>query len=123
MRFIAIYRPGKSVSQPPSAKEMEEMGKFINEAVAAGVLLATEGFGPSTKADARVRLTDGRFSVTDGPFTETKEVIGGFALMQVSSREEMLEWTKRFLSIVGGGESEVRRLFDMSPIEMSRQSQ
>jgi hypothetical protein len=118
MRFIAIYRPKEKVA-PPSPREIEAMGKFIGEALQAGVLLATEGFGESTKADARVRLERGKLSVTDGPFSETKEVIGGFAVMQVKSREEMLDWTKRFLLIAGDGESEVRQLFDLSPIEMA----
>jgi hypothetical protein len=61
----------------------------------------------------------GKLSVIDGPFTETKEVIGGFAVMQVKSRDEMLEWTKRFLAIAGDGEADVRQLFDMSQIEMA----
>ena len=118
MRFIAIYRPEERV--PPTPEMMTEMGRYIEEAVKAGVLLATEGFGPSTPADARVRRTKGKISVTDGPFTEAKEAIGGFAIMQVKSRQEMLEWTRRFLDIAGDGESEVRQLFDMSPIEMAQ---
>jgi hypothetical protein len=116
MRFIAIYRPAKLV--PPTAKQMEEIAGFIQEAVKAGVLLATEGFGPSGSADARVILHDGQVSVIDGPFTETKEAIGGFAIMQLPSRDQMLEWTRRFLKIAGDGESEVRLLQDMSPIEL-----
>jgi hypothetical protein len=95
------------------------MGKFIREAVSKGVLIATEGFGPSTKDDVRMRLKQGKISVTDGPFAESKEAIGGFAVMQVKSKEEILEWTRRFLAIAGDGEAEVRQLVDMSPIEMS----
>jgi hypothetical protein len=116
MRFIALYRPAKQT--PPSPKMMEEMGAFIQEAVQAGVLLATEGFGPSTPSDVRLTLRDGQFSLTDGPFAESKEAIGGFAIMQLPSREQMLDWTRRFLQIAGEGESEVRQLYDMSPIEM-----
>jgi hypothetical protein len=116
MRFIAIYRPTKVT--PPSPKQTEEMGAFIQEALQAGVLLATEGFGPSTPSDVKLTLSEGQFSVTDGPFTETKEAIGGFAIMQLPSRQQMLDWTKRFLKIAGDGESEVRQLYDMSPIEM-----
>ena len=118
MRFIAIYRPDETV--PATPQQFEAMARFIDEALRSGVLLATEGFGPSSKADARIRLARGQFAVTDGPFTETKEVIGGFAIMQVASRDEMFDWTKRFLQIAGDGESEVRQLFDMSPIEMSQ---
>jgi len=119
MRFISIYKPKKNTL--PSPQMMEAMGKFIGEALSAGVLLATEGFGESTKADARILLENGKLQVVDGPFTEAKEVIGGFAVMQVKTREEMLDWTKRFLKIAGDGEADIRALFDMSPIEMARQ--
>jgi hypothetical protein len=85
------------------------MGKLIDEMVKAGVLLATEGFTPSP-TDVRVRLSEGKLSVTDGPFTEAKEVIGGFALIQVKSRDEAIEWTKRFLRTMGAGESEIHQL-------------
>jgi hypothetical protein len=116
MRFIAIYRPAE-VQAAPSPQQYEEMGKYLQEAVKAGVLLATEGFGPSAKDDAKVKLSQGTFSITDGPFAETKEAIGGFALMQTRTREEMLEWTRRFLVIAGDGESEIRLLHDMSPLD------
>ena len=120
MRVIAIYRPKKE--NPATPEHIEAMGKFIDEAVKAGVLLATEGFGPSTKADARVRLADGQLTVTDGPFAEAKEVIGGFAIMQAETRAELIEWTKRFLLIAGDGESEIRHLHDMSPIDALKKS-
>jgi hypothetical protein len=116
MRFIAIYRPA-NVQAAPTPDQYEQMMKYLGEAVKAGVLLATEGFGPSSKDDAKVKLANGSFSVIDGPFAEAKEAIGGFALMQTSSREEMLEWTRRFLVIAGDGESEVRLLHDMSPLD------
>jgi hypothetical protein len=95
----------------------EEMGKFMAECVSAGVLLATEGFGPTTATDLKVRLKDGEFRVTDGPFTEAKEVIGGFAIMSCKSREELLEWTRRFLKIAGEGECEIHQLSDQSPMD------
>jgi hypothetical protein len=116
MRFVSIYRPSKF--HAPTPKMMEEMGKFMAEAIAKGVLLATEGFGPSSPQDLKVRLTGGEVRVTDGPFTEAKEVIGGFALMKCSSREEMLEWTRRFMAIAGDGECEIHQLSEQSPIEM-----
>ncbi len=117
MRYISIYRPAQKSIHPPTGDQMVAMGKFMEEAVRAGVLLATEGFGPSTATDALARLGNGKFSVTDGPFTEAKEVIGGFAIMQCRSREEMLEWTRRFLAIAGDGECEIHQLSDMSPMD------
>jgi hypothetical protein len=116
MRFVAIYRTA-DVSTPPTPEQYEAMGRYISEAVAAGVLLATEGFGPSQPADAKMRLHGGQITVVDGPFAETKEAIGGFAVMQTRTREEMLEWTRRFLLIAGDGESEIRQLHDMSPLD------
>ena len=116
MRFVAIYRTA-DVSTPPTPEQYEAMGRYIHEAVAAGVLLATEGFGPSQPADAKMRLQGGQITVVDGPFAETKEAIGGFAVMQTRTREEMLEWTRRFLLIAGDGESEIRQLHDMSPLD------
>ncbi len=120
MRFLSIWRP-TTKQQQPSEKMQQEMGAFMAEALSKGVLLATEGFGPSSKSDLKVRLTRGEFTVTDGPFTEAKEVIGGFALMQVSSREEILEWTRRFMKIAGEGECEIHQLSETSPIDLIKQ--
>jgi hypothetical protein len=116
MRFISIWRPTGPKTPPPPTMA-QEMGTFMAEAVSAGVLLATEGFGPSTKNDLIAKLHGGELSVTDGPFTEAKEVIGGFAILQVKSREELLHWTRRFLAIAGGGECEIHRLADESPLD------
>jgi hypothetical protein len=91
---------------------MDAMGKLIGDMAKAGVLLATEGCLPSSKG-ARVRIEgDNKFTVTDGPFPETKELIAGFCLLQVKSKDEAVEWTKRFLAVVGEGESEIRLLHD-----------
>ena len=110
MRFLAIYRSAET-GLPPSAENMAAMGKLIEEMAKAGVLLATEGCQPSSKG-ARIRIAGGKYTVTDGPFTETKEVVGGFALFQVNSKEEAIEWTKRFLELAGDGESEIRQLYE-----------
>ena len=88
---------------------MAEMGKLIDEMTKAGVLLSTEGCQPSAKG-ARVRLSGGKVTVTDGPFTETKELVAGFAMIQVKSKDEAIEWTRRFLRVAGDGESEIRQL-------------
>jgi hypothetical protein len=95
---------------PPSPEFGAEMGKFIEEATKAGVLVATGGLGPLDQA-VRVSLKDGQFTVLDGPFTEAKELIGGWALMETRDREEAIEWTKRFLALVGEGESTIRQVY------------
>jgi hypothetical protein len=114
MRFLYVYRPGKPESDipPPGETDMAAMGKLIDDMAKAGVLLAVEGCLPSSKG-ARIRIDGGKFTVTDGPFPETKELIAGFALLQVKSKPEAIEWTKRFLAVAGDGESEVRLLHDM----------
>ena len=111
MRFLAVYRCAET-GVPPSPENMAAMGKFIEEMANAGVLLGTEGCLPSSKG-VRVRISNGKFTITDGPFTETKEVIGGFALFRVKSKEEAIEWTKRFLKVCGDGESEIRELYEV----------
>jgi hypothetical protein len=90
---------------------MAAMGALIDEMAKAGVLLSTEGCLPSAKG-ARVRLGGGKFTVTDGPFTEAKELIGGFAIIQTTSKEEAIALTKRFLTVAGDGESEIRELYE-----------
>jgi|SRR5262245_44743540 len=111
MRFLAIYKTAET-GVPPSPENMAAMGKLIEEMAKGGVLLATEGCQPSSKG-ARVRISGEKFTVTDGPFTETKELISGFALFQVKSKEEAIEWTKRFLKLAGDGESEIRQIYDV----------
>jgi hypothetical protein len=110
MRFLCVYKPSRAEGAPPTQQEMANMGKFIEELTQSGNLLATEGCLPSALG-ARVRLTDGKFTVTDGPFTEAKEVIGGFAIIEVASKQDAVELTQRFLKVAGDGESEVRQLY------------
>jgi hypothetical protein len=114
MRFLSIY---KSVERntPPTPKEMEAMGKLIEDGMRAGTLLSTEGCLPSAKG-ARVRLSNKKVKVTDGPFTESKEVVGGFAILQADSKEEAIKLVKEFLEVVGDGECELRQLYDGEPI-------
>jgi hypothetical protein len=111
MRFLCLYKSGKAEGGPPSQQEMDGMGKLIEEAMAAGWLLSTEGCLPSSLG-ARVRLSDGKFTVTDGPFAETKELVGGFAIIQAASKEEAIQHTKYFLQVAGGGETEIRQLYE-----------
>lgn len=111
MKFFMYTLGDESVPMPPPTTELlAEMGAFMDEATKSGALLATGGFGPSVLG-AKVSLSDGTFSVTDGPFSEAKELIGGWALVEASSKDEAIGWAKRFLSIVGGGESRIRQVF------------
>jgi hypothetical protein len=112
MKFLCIYKPSKPEDTPPTQQEMAEMGKFIEESFKSGALIATEGCLPSALG-ARVRLSSGKFTVTDGPFTEAKEIVGGFALMRAGSKEEMIDFTKRFLKIAGDGETEIRQIYEV----------
>ena len=112
MRFMMLYKPGRESDAPPTQKEMAEMGQFIEEMAKEGVLLSTDGLQPSSKG-ARVRITGGKFTVIDGPFTETKELIAGYAIVQAKSKQEAIELAKRFLKVVGEGESEIRLMHDV----------
>lgn len=110
MRFLSVY---KSVERgvPPTQEEMTRMGKLIEEGLKAGNLLATEGCMPSVTG-ARVRLSNGKVTVTDGPFTESKEVIGGLAILQANSKQEAIELVRNFLNVAGDGECELRLLYE-----------
>jgi hypothetical protein len=112
MRFLCLYKPGTPERDtPPTEQEMATMGKLIEDMSKAGVLLGTEGCLPSSKG-VRLTIDSGKFSVTDGPFPETKELIAGFCLLQVKTKAEAIEWCKRFLNVVGEGQSEIRQLHD-----------
>jgi hypothetical protein len=116
MRFMMIYKPADTKDMeagvPPTEKEMSEMGRFIEGMAKAGVLLATDGLEPSSKG-ARVRQTKGKITVTDGPFTESKELIAGFAIVQVKSKAHAIDLAKQFLALAGDGESEIRLMHDV----------
>lgn len=111
MRFLCIYKPGKPEGTGPTQEEMCNMGKLIEEAMREGWLLSTEGCLPSALG-ARVGLSEEKFTVTDGPFTEAKELVGGFAIIQAKSKQEAIDLTKRFLQTAGGGETEIRQLYE-----------
>jgi hypothetical protein len=116
MRFLSIYKAVER-NTPPSPEEMATMGKLVEEGFRAGWLLATEGCLPSTLG-SRVRRSDGHVIVTDGPFAESKEVVGGFAILNAKSKEEAIELTKHFLSVVGQGECELRQLCEQGAGEL-----
>jgi hypothetical protein len=110
MKFISLYKHAET-GVPPSQEEMTRMGKLVEDGMKAGWLVGTEGCLPSALG-ARVRFSNGKHTVTDGPFTESKEVIGGFAILQANSKEEAIELTKNFLQVVGGGECELRQIYE-----------
>lgn len=111
MRFLGYTMGDPSAPMtPPSPDEMAKMGAFVAEATKAGVLLATGGVAPLDQA-VKVRYHGGEYTVLDGPFAETKELVGGWALMECRDQAEAVEWTKRFLAIVGDGESMVRPVY------------
>jgi hypothetical protein len=114
MRFMVLVKADKNseAGALPDEKILAAMGKYNEELVKAGVLLAAEGLQPSSKG-ARVKFSGEKRTVTDGPFTETKELIAGFWLWQVQSKEEAIEWLKR-APFDGGTEVEIRQVFEAS---------
>jgi hypothetical protein len=111
MRFLG-YTLGDPAAPAgePNPEIYEEMGRFVEEATKAGVLVATGGLDAPANGTKVIRK-DGKFTVLDGPFTEAKELVGGWALMEVRDKDEAIEWTKRFLTIAGDGESTLRQVF------------
>jgi hypothetical protein len=115
MRFMVMVKATKNseAGAMPTEKLLAEMGKFNEELVKAGVMLAGEGLHPSSKG-TRVKFSGGKRTVIDGPFAETKELVAGFWLWQVKSKEEAIEWVKRCPDPMPGEESEIeiRQVFE-----------
>jgi hypothetical protein len=108
MRFLGYTLGDETAPMPPPTPElMTAMDEMIEDATKAGVLVATGGIAP-TSMGAKVTLKDGEFTVIDGPFTEAKEIIGGWALLECRDLAEAVEWSKRFVSVLGEGEVRVR---------------
>lgn len=112
MRFMILVKADKDSEAGvlPSAELLTEMGKYNEELVKAGVMVAGEGLHPSSKG-VRVRFSGNERTVTDGPFPETKELLAGFWIFKVKSREEAIEWVKR-APMDGGTELEIRQIFE-----------
>src|SRR5688572_28671761 len=115
MRVMVIVKATKNSEAGvlPSEKLLADMGKYNEELVKAGVMLAGEGLQPSSKGD-RVRFSGDKRIVTDGPFPETKELVAGFSIWQVRSKQEAIEWVKRCPNPMHGKESEIeiRQIFE-----------
>lgn len=118
MRFMMIVKatPESEAGVLPTEEQLAEMAQYNEELARAGVLLAGEGLQPSSKG-ARVRYAGDRRTVIDGPFTETKELIAGFWLIQARSREEAIEWARRVP--FRDGEVEVRQVFELEDFGQS----
>ena len=112
MRFISIFTH-EPTDRPPTEAEMERMGKLIEESMKKGWLIATEGVHFGTTGVRVHKTADGKVNVTDGPFAETREVLGGYALLSAASKEEVVEHTRRFLEVVGQGTCEIYQLYEM----------
>ena len=114
MRFMVIIKADErsEAGEMPSERLLTEMGKYNEQLVKAGVVLAGEGLHPSSRG-ARVKLSGSKRTVVDGPFSETKELVAGFWLIQVSSKDEAIEWAKRIPNPDGAdAEVEVRQVFE-----------
>jgi len=112
MRFISIFTHEPS-NRPPTEAEMATMGKLIEEGMKAGWLIATEGVNFGATGVRVHKNAGGKVTVTDGPFAETKEVIGGYALLKAATKDEVVELTRRFLNAVGQGTCEIYQLYEM----------
>ena len=112
MRFISIFTH-EPTDRPPTEAQMASMGKLIEESTKAGWLIATEGVHFGTTGVRVHKGAGGKVTVTDGPFAETKEVLGGYALLNAASKEQAVEHTRRFLDHVGQGTWETYQLYEM----------
>ena len=111
MKFFGYTLGDPDTPVGPASPEMyERMSAFVEEATKAGVLLATGGLAPLSEA-VKIKYSGGEFTVLDGPFAEAKELVGGWALMETRDISEAIEWTKRFLTIAGDGESTIRQVY------------
>lgn len=109
MRYLSVYR-SEETGVPPTPETIAAMGALIEEMTKSGELIATEGCLPSSRG-ARVRLAKGKVTVTDGPFSESKEIIGGFALLEARDKAHAVELIRKFLAVAGDGECELRELY------------
>jgi hypothetical protein len=115
MRFLSIYLANESKFQgPPSPEHVAEMGKLIEKSMKAGTLVDTGGVS-NPKRTVRVRRAGGKVSITDGPFTESKELVAGYAILEATSREHAIQLAEEFLGAVGEGMTELHELYSEPP--------
>ena len=123
MRVMTLYKPGRESTVPPTEQEMAAMGELIAEFSRSGALITTDGLQHSSKGKRVSIDAAGKFTITDGPFTETKELVSGYAILQVKDMDEAVRLTKRFLEVVGEGESEIRLMHDAPAFDGSAADQ
>lgn len=120
MKFMTLVKSAENYGPPPQAL-MDAIGKLGEEAFTKGVMVEMGGLLPSAQG-ARVRVDGGKISVIDGPFAETKEVIGGYAVFDVATKDDAVYWTKRFMEVHKEhwkgweGETEIRQLYEPAPV-------
>ena len=113
MRYMFIVKGSENfaASGPPPAALVEAIERSVEEAVKTGRMVSFGGLKP-TSSGARMRITKGKIVTTDGPFTESKEVVGGFAILEAKSKAHAIELAKEFLAVAGEGECEIRQIFE-----------
>ncbi|MEU7753483.1 YciI family protein [Micromonospora sp. NPDC049101] len=118
MRYMMMHKLDENLPEAfnPSPEFLARMEGFMKDVAQAGILVAAEGLCPTVTDATRITVSGGKTTVTDGPFTETKELIAGFALVDVRSREEALEWGRRFVDVfaetIGAVEVDIRRVYE-----------
>jgi len=119
MRFLSMVKHTEANTSPPPKALMEAIDQLVQEAAKAGCMMVEAGGLLPTASGARVRISNGKLTVTDGPFTEAKEVVGGYAIFNVKTKADMMEWTTRFMDLHNkhmpgwNGECEIRQLAEM----------
>jgi len=112
MRYMGLLKGNQhSENYVPSKEDAAGMQGYIEQAMKAGWLIATDGLQSSSKA-SRIRVADGKRTITDGPFTEAKELIASYAILEVGSKEEAIERTTEFLNLIGGGEIDLYQMYE-----------
>ena len=121
MRYMVMHYETQDMEDgvPPSAEEQAAVGQYMQEAAMSGVLLTGEGVAPSS-AGARVEVTNGAVRVIDGPFAEAKELIAGFAILEVDSLAEAVEHARRFALLVGSERVDVRRVMEFEDLQQGQ---
>lgn len=109
MKFLMTYE--SSTQAPPTPEQMAAIGKFTAEMIQAGVVVMTGGLQRPSKS-THLKVASGKLTVTDGPFAETKELIDGFALIEVADREEAVKMAERFMQVAGDGEGEILQVYE-----------
>ena len=121
MKFMTLVKSAENAGPPPQAL-MDAIARLGMEAGQSGVMVEMGGLLPSAVVAARVRVAKGKLTITDGPFTEAKEVVGGYAVYRVGSRQEAIEWTRRFMELHREhwpgweGETELRQIWEQGDV-------